>query len=618
MTLPSPSQPISLLNVQLEHGGTYPISINEYYSKGNAPASGQISLNDLYQVPPSKKTSGLVFDLDATNSSSYPGSGTTWFDISGNSRNFSLVNGPSAGINAIEFDGVDDYAQIANAAWIPQGTSPKSFECYARIDAWRTGQTVNFISKTSPSNQSFTFGIKESSGVISIFLATQGSGGNFSENSDRYIIPNPSNYLGSYHHYAFTYNGSIAKIYIDGSLVYTSSSGKLFRTNTAPMRLFCFDPSNASFSWNVDGAMRGARMYNVELTAAEILNNYQVWLYGFGSYLPTIDSVLTVPAVPFHYGSTFTLDLNFDQNVLVDTSKIVVTNGTSVSSVITGVTTAKYSLDITSNPSTSNVNVSISTTASINAGNKGNNGITTSITYSSISKRLNSIIWLDATNSSSYSGIGTIWTDVAGIITASNGTLYNGPVFVNTGQKTFTFDGTNPGDYVQVNWPTSTMTDVSIGFWIKTTSQNGRGYTTFLDDGGAIFDSGWPYNVVMSMSVGKILFGTNLPQVSTIALNDGIWHYVVGTRLSNGGAPDFLGKEHLYIDGQLNVNGNGDAGSKGVTQFNIGRFMTQATDPYDATKYYNGSISQVQVWNTVLTAAEVAQTWNSQKAYYGR
>ena len=40
-------------------------------------------------------TDGLVLCLDAANTKSYPGSGTTWFDLSGNGRNFTWVSSPS-------------------------------------------------------------------------------------------------------------------------------------------------------------------------------------------------------------------------------------------------------------------------------------------------------------------------------------------------------------------------------------------------------------------------------------------------------------------------------------------------------------------------------------------
>lgn len=58
-------------------------------------------------------TNGLILDLDAAKKDSYPGSGTSWRDISGNSNNGTLTNGPTFNSNnggAIVFDGVDDFA----------------------------------------------------------------------------------------------------------------------------------------------------------------------------------------------------------------------------------------------------------------------------------------------------------------------------------------------------------------------------------------------------------------------------------------------------------------------------------------------------------------------------
>ena len=55
---------------------------------------------------------GLVLCLDAGNTKSYPGTGTTWFDRSGNGYNGTLVNGPtfsSANGGSIFFDSIDDY-----------------------------------------------------------------------------------------------------------------------------------------------------------------------------------------------------------------------------------------------------------------------------------------------------------------------------------------------------------------------------------------------------------------------------------------------------------------------------------------------------------------------------
>ncbi len=58
-------------------------------------------------------TDGLVLNLDAGFTPSYPKNGTTWYDLSGYARNGTLTNGPTFDSNgAIEFDGVDDYTQL--------------------------------------------------------------------------------------------------------------------------------------------------------------------------------------------------------------------------------------------------------------------------------------------------------------------------------------------------------------------------------------------------------------------------------------------------------------------------------------------------------------------------
>lgn len=76
---------------------------------------------------------GLVLYLDAANSKSYPGTGTTWNDLSGNGNNGTLVNG--AVYNAdnkgnIALDGVDDYVNVSNPQSLNPGTNSFS------INAW--------------------------------------------------------------------------------------------------------------------------------------------------------------------------------------------------------------------------------------------------------------------------------------------------------------------------------------------------------------------------------------------------------------------------------------------------------------------------------------------------
>jgi len=60
-------------------------------------------------------TDGLVLALDAGNPKSYPGSGTTWFDLSGNGNNGTLTNGPTYSDGSIVFDGSNDYIALSQS-----------------------------------------------------------------------------------------------------------------------------------------------------------------------------------------------------------------------------------------------------------------------------------------------------------------------------------------------------------------------------------------------------------------------------------------------------------------------------------------------------------------------
>jgi len=60
-------------------------------------------------------TDGLVLCLDAADKNSYPGSGTTWYDLSGEGNNGTLTNGPtysSANGGVIVLDGYNDYILV--------------------------------------------------------------------------------------------------------------------------------------------------------------------------------------------------------------------------------------------------------------------------------------------------------------------------------------------------------------------------------------------------------------------------------------------------------------------------------------------------------------------------
>jgi len=67
-----------------------------------------------FAYSPKIVTDGLVFAVDAANTKSYPGSGTTWKDLSGNGNDGTLTNGPtfdSGNGGSIVFDRSDDVVE---------------------------------------------------------------------------------------------------------------------------------------------------------------------------------------------------------------------------------------------------------------------------------------------------------------------------------------------------------------------------------------------------------------------------------------------------------------------------------------------------------------------------
>ena len=132
MPLPNGGQ-IDMNQIQTEFGGVPQIGLNEYYKGGpyvsysdnapNVPTSGQIALSNFWgaaKVNVDITQSGLQLWYDLGRTSSYPGSGSTVFDISGNGRNGTLNNGAywqyayngvsqNGNKSSIIFDGVDDF-----------------------------------------------------------------------------------------------------------------------------------------------------------------------------------------------------------------------------------------------------------------------------------------------------------------------------------------------------------------------------------------------------------------------------------------------------------------------------------------------------------------------------
>ena len=203
-------------------------------------------------------TDGLVLCLDAANTKSYPGSGTTWTDLSGRGNTGTLVNGvgySASNGGSLVFDGVDDYALTSNIVLPTANSSPLTLEAIAMTTTASSWQTVlgTHATYTQIGFLGTLFYFGRNGGGGNLFV----NGGNISANT--------------WYHMVMTYDGATGYGYINGSLRASGSIGSNGASNGVTL-LSTYTSSGALE--RLTGRVATARVYNRALSAAEIQQNY--------------------------------------------------------------------------------------------------------------------------------------------------------------------------------------------------------------------------------------------------------------------------------------------------------------------------------------------------------
>jgi hypothetical protein len=214
---------------------------------------------------PSIVSSGLVLALDASNPKSYPGSGTTWTDLSGNGNNGTLTNGPtysSANGGSIVFDGSNDCIVVNSNASILSSTA------YTKI-AWFNTNNL------SPYNNIISGG---NSGQHAFWLAggnklQAGHNGTWNTVISTTTISTNTWYCG-----AVTFSTTSGwNLYLNGALENTNASTTTF-TGNGEILISAFGTGGNVFSGNISNA----QVYNRVLSAAEISQNFNALRSRYG------------------------------------------------------------------------------------------------------------------------------------------------------------------------------------------------------------------------------------------------------------------------------------------------------------------------------------------------
>ena len=216
-------------------------------------------------------TSGLVLNLDASNVSSYPGSGTSWFDLSGNGNTGTLTNGPtfnSANGGSIVFDGSNDY--VSSFPTQISGVGSKTVSAWIKIN--KTSRVGLAGIRDGGSQTGWVFTVNRTTYGNLTYFHTGGSTLEVAAG----IITN------TWYNVCVTYNltSTTAILYLNG--VQIGSPSTSFTAITPSSFKGVVGNEDSAFSDLFSGNIAQTLIYNRALSASEVLQNYNITKAKFG------------------------------------------------------------------------------------------------------------------------------------------------------------------------------------------------------------------------------------------------------------------------------------------------------------------------------------------------
>ena len=218
------------------------------------------------------------------------------------------------------------------------------------------------------------------------------------------------------------------------------------------------------------------------------------------------------------------------------------------------------------------------------------------------------ILDVDAAVSRSYSGSGLT---ANGLVGGIGGTLVNGVGFGTTNNGYFIFDGSN--DYIDCGNPTvlqGLQLNMTLSCWFKRLADQFSGtlYSDYSDVSGLKIASllridGSSLRYITSASSGTFQY------VQPTDIINNIWYFVSVTVSGTLGSPI----ASIFINGTTYTYNLSALISSPYT----GSTHCIGGNVHIVNEYFNGIISQVNIYNRALSAQEILQNYNATKGRYG-
>jgi hypothetical protein len=261
-------------------------------------------------------TDGLILHLDAQNASSYPGSGTDWYDLTTNASTASLENTSfyTSEYNQkwFDFNGSNSLAKIPNNTIFDTQT--------VSVETWVKTANLNqngfFFEKGNLNTQ---YSLFQNGNNTIIWRQNIGGLQDLSVNTS--VLSGTTQFS----QVVATYSSGNRRIYVNGVLVASDSQAGTINTDAGGISIGVYGGYAGSRGYWYTGSMAVVRVYNKQLTQDEIAQNYNVTNKRFvEKIISTISgsSTFTVPDL------TDSFEFNGNWNDAVDLP--TATSGTTI------------------------------------------------------------------------------------------------------------------------------------------------------------------------------------------------------------------------------------------------------------------------------------------------
>jgi hypothetical protein len=222
-------------------------------------------------------TNGLALYLDAGYGTSYPTTGTTWYDVSGYNNNATLVNGPSFNSGnggSIVFDGTDDYGFTSATTSLGNSNTVCAF---IKLNGLQTNSSGAGLSGgtiyTSTANGVDNY-LGISGNKLYLFATEIADVNNFGLIGTTSLDTSNS----VWYYVTSVINGNTATIYINGVLEATVTQSFIIASWSGNGFIGC----RTTTTRLLKGSIANISVYSRALTQSEILQNFNAQKSRFG------------------------------------------------------------------------------------------------------------------------------------------------------------------------------------------------------------------------------------------------------------------------------------------------------------------------------------------------